>query len=133
MNFTKFAKTNILFAIAIVVIAFVYPFFIKKVFYANKSAEAVSIAKIIQKIQNLNYVNHSKYISIDKGDTKKLVKSFNIQKDDIEFYNYSIFTTINSYILYAEPKIKYLKSREIAPRIYSFYKKTNQTPITKWQ
>jgi hypothetical protein len=133
MNFTKFAKTNFLLAIIVVAMAFIYPFFIKKVFYANKSAEAISIAKIVQKVQNIYYVNHNKYISIDKGDIKTLTKLFNIQKSDIEFYNYSIFTTVNSYILYAEPKIKYLKSRQIAPKIYSFYKKINQTPIIKWQ
>ena len=133
MNLTKFAKTNILIAILFIFIAFLYPFFIEKVFYSNKAQEAKSIAKIIENVQNLNYINKNKYININKNDINSLVKQFNISKNDIQYYDYSIFTTFNTYTLYAEPKIEYLKDRDISPKIYIYYKKLNQKPIIKWQ
>ena len=133
MKLTKFAKTNLIISIVFVIIAFIYPVFIEKVFYSNKSQEAISITKIIENVQNLNYINKNKYINIKKGDINALAKEFNINKKDIEFYNYSIFTTFNTYTLYAEPKIKYLKDREISPKMYVYYKKLNQKPIIKWQ
>jgi len=130
---SKFAKVNIMIAIFLVIIAFVYPLFINKVYYSNKSAEAISIAKIIEEVQNLNYINNNKYIAIKKGDIKNLIKNFSIKKSDIEYYDYSIFVTYNSYTLYAEPKIEYLKNRDISPRIYIYNKVVNKQAIIKWQ
>jgi len=133
MKISKFAKTNFGLTIMVIVVAFVYPVFIQKVFYSNKSKEALSIASIVEKVQNLKYINSNKYIAINKGDTKELAKEFSIQHSDIQFYNYSIFTTFNSYTLYAEPKISYLKSRDISPKIYIYHKTLNKPPIIKWQ
>jgi hypothetical protein len=133
MRLSKFAKTNFILAFIIVIVAFVYPIFIQKVFYSNKSKEAISIASTVEKVQNLNYINLKKYISIKKGDVEELSKKFNIKQSDIKFYDYSIFTTFNSYTLYAEPKIQYLKSRDIAPKIYVYHKQLNHPPIIKWK
>jgi hypothetical protein len=133
MRISKFTKTNFTLAFIAIIVAFVYPIFIQKVFYSNKSKEAISIASTVEKIQNLNYINLNKYISIEKGDTKELSKKFNINLSDIQFYDYSIFSTFNSYTLYAEPKITYLKSRDISPKIYVYHKKLNQPPIIKWK
>ena len=130
---SKFAKTNLLISVFFVFIAFMYPFFIEKVFYSNKAQEAKSIAKIIESVQNLNYINKNKYIHISKGDINMLIVKLNISKYDVKYYDYSIFTTFNTYTLYAEPKIKYLKDRDISPKVYVYYKKLNQKPIIKWQ
>jgi len=133
MKITKFAKINIIIAFIFIVLSFIYPVFIEKIFYSNKSAEAKSIAKIIEKIQNISYINKNKYISIKKGDINTLIKEFSIKRNDIKFYNYSIFTTFDSYVLYAEPKIKYLKSRDISPKIYVYHKVVNQQAKIKWE
>ena len=133
MNLSKFTKTNILLSFLIIIAAFIYPAFIEKIFYSNKSQEAISIVKMIQKAQNLNYVNSNRYIAIEKGDTKNLTSKFGIQKTDLKFYNYSIYTTFNSFTVYAEPKIKYLKSRDISPKIYVYHKTLNQPPVIKWK
>ena len=133
MKITKFIKTNLLISFLIVLFAFVYPFFVEKIVYVNKAQEVISISKIIEKAENLNYINKNKYISIKKGDNINLSKEFNLKINDIQYYNYSIFTTFNTYTLYAEPKIIYLKSREISPKIYVYYKKLNEKPIIKWK
>ena len=133
MKISKFAKTNILISFIIIIISIIYPYFIEKVFYSNKSAEAVSIAKIIQKVQNINFVNSNKYIFIEKGNIDDLTSKFSLNKSDIKYYDYSIFTTYNSYTIYAEPKIKYLKSRDISPKIYLYKKQLNKPAVIKWQ
>jgi hypothetical protein len=133
LKLTKFAKTNLIIAGLFIIIAFIYPFFIEKIFYSNKAQEARSIAKIIENVQNLNYINKNKYIHISKGDKQILIDKFNINNNDLKYYDYSVFTTFNTYTLYAEPKIKYLKNRDISPKIYVYYKKLNQKPIIKWQ
>ena len=130
---SKFAKTNIIIALFIVAIGFLYPMFIQKVYYSNKSVEAVSIAKIVEKIQNINYINNSKYISIKKGDIEKFINKFSIKLNDVKFYDYSIFTTYNSFTLYAEPKISYLKNRDINPRIYIYHKILNKKATMIWK
>jgi hypothetical protein len=133
MIISKFTKTNILLALFIAIIAFIYPVFIEKFYYSNKSAEAISIAKIIEKVQNLNYINKNKYITIKKGDKVKLIEKFSIKANDIKFYDYSIFTTHNSFTIFAEPKISYLKSRDIAPKIYIYKKVLNKPASSKWK
>lgn len=133
MQISKFTRINFLLAIVFVIIALIYPIFLEKVFYSSKSDEAIFIADAIQKKQNLNYVNNNKYIAIKKGDIESLTKIFNLKESDIQFYNYSIFTTFNSYTLYAEPKIEYLKSRDISPANYIYHKKLNTQPTSKWQ
>jgi hypothetical protein len=133
MKFTKFTKNNLILSVLFIIMAFIYPFFIENFFYSNKAQEAISISQIIESTQNLNYINKNKYININKSDKVSLLKEFNINKNDIKFYDYSIFTTYNTYTLYAEPKIKYLKTRDISPQIYVYYKKLNQKPIIKWQ
>lgn len=132
MKISHFTKINLYIAIVFIVLAFAYPFFMEKFVYSNISKEAISVAKIIEKTQNINYVNYNKYISVKKGDVAKLVKNFSLSTNDIKYYDYSIFTTYNSYTLYAEPKIGYLKNREISPKIYVYYKKLNEEPIIKW-
>lgn len=130
-RFSKFTQLNILIIILIIIIAFVYPIFIEKVFYSGKANEAISISKIVENIQNVNYINHNQYIAIKKGDIDKFNEEFSIAKKDIKYYNYSIFTTPNSYTLYAEPKIMYLKNRDISPKIFTYYKKLNNKLIQK--
>lgn len=133
MKISKFAKTNIFIAMLFIVIAFIYPFFIQKIFYSNKAQEAISIASIVENVQNLNYINKNKYIYVNKGDVNRLSKNFNINPNDLKYYNYSIFTTYNTYTLYAEPKIQYLKNRDISPKIFVHYKKLNEKSISKWK
>ena len=125
--------TNIILAIILIVFAYIYPIFNEKVFYSNKSQEATSISEQIAKLQNINYALSNQYISVDKDDKKSLVTKFNINENDIQYYDYSIYTTFNSYTLYAEPKIKYLRSREISPKIYVYSKKLNQEAKIAWQ
>jgi len=133
IKISKFAKANIFIALFLIIIAFIYPIFIDKVYYSNKSAEAISIAKIIKEVQNLNYINNNKYIAIKKGDVEELINKFSLKQNDIKYYDYSIFVTYNSYTLYAEPKIKYLKNRDISPRIYIYNKVLNKQATIKWQ
>jgi hypothetical protein len=130
---TQLSKVNFLIAIGVFVLALIIPVFLEKFIYANKSNEAISIAQMVQKVQNLNYINFNQYIDIQKGDIEKLQDKFSIKEGDILYYDYSIFTTYNSYTLYAEPKIKYLKSREIAPKIYVYSKVLNEEPLMEWK
>ena len=130
---TQLSKTNFSLAVGIVLFALAIPIFLEKFIYTNKSNEAISIAEIVQKVQNLNYVNFNQYIETQKGDTEKFIEKFSLQEYHVEFYEYSIFTTYNSYTLYAEPKIKYLKSREIAPKVYTYHKTLNKEPQKQWK
>jgi hypothetical protein len=130
---TQLSKVNFSIAIGIFLFALAIPVFLEKFIYANKSNEAISIAQMVQKVQNLNYINSNQYIDIQKGDIEKLQDKFSIKEGDIFYYDYSIFTTYNSYTLYAEPKIKYLKSREIAPKIYVYNKVLNEEPLMEWK
>ena len=133
MNLKKLTIINIIIALFLIAFAFVYPVFNEKIFYSNKSQEAKSITEQIAKLQNINYASSNQYISITKHDEKSLVLKFNINQNDIQYYDYSIYTTFNSYTLYAEPKIKYLRTREISPKIYVYSKKLNQEAKIKWQ
>jgi len=130
---SKLSKTNFLFAFIIVVFAFVTPIFLEKFIYTNKANEAISIAQMVQKVQDLNYINSNQYIDIKKGDVNSFQKNFSIKNKDMMYYDYSIFTTYNSFTLYAEPRIKYLKSREIAPKIYVYHKVLNKEPEIQWK
>lgn len=103
-----------------IVVAFVYPAFNEFVFYKNKKNEAVSIVKLIAKAEEDNYQNKNSYIPVKKGDTTTLSTKFNISKKDLSFYDYSVVTYLNRYEIVAEPKVEYLKSREIAPEIYTY-------------
>jgi ABC-type Fe3+/spermidine/putrescine transport system ATPase subunit len=129
---SKFTKTNFILIFFIVVIAFVYPVFNEKVFYSHKTQEALSIAKIIVKKQEEKYLQHNNYMELKKGDISTLINKFDIQKQDIQYYDYSIYTTTNSYTIFVEPKVKYLKNREISPKIYKVYKKLNQPLKSEW-
>jgi hypothetical protein len=133
IQISKFAKANITVAIIVTVIAVIYPLFIEKVYYSNKSVEAVSVAKIVENVQKLSYINSNKYIAIKKADVLDFVDKFSLNKTDIQFYDYSIFVTYNSYTLYAEPKIQYLKNREINPKRYIYHKVLNKQATIKWQ
>jgi hypothetical protein len=112
-----------------ILIAIIYPIVVEKIFYSSKTKEATSIAKIIEKQQSMYYVNNKKYIEIKKGDIQSLIKQFNLKKSDIRFYDYSIFTTPNSYTLYIEPKIKYLKQRDISPKTFILKKTLNKESV----
>jgi hypothetical protein len=102
-------------------------------FYSSKEKEAISVSNIIHNVQNLKYINNNRYISVRKGDTKTLSDKFSIKKSDIIYYNYSIFTTSNSYTIYSEPKIFYLKSRDISPKVYIYHKKLNKPATAIWK
>lgn len=130
---SKLSKTNFIFALVIVVFALVTPIFLEKFIYTNKANEAISIAQMVQKVQDLNYINSNQYIDIKKGDVHSFQKKFSIKNKDMLYYDYSIFTTYNSFTLYAEPRIKYLKSREIAPKIYIYHKVLNKEPEIQWK
>jgi len=49
--------------------------------------------------------------------TKRFKK---IGKDDLNYYDYTVTTNINSFTIIAEPKSKFLQSREIFPQIYTY-------------
>lgn len=133
MQVNKIIIFNFSIAIIAILIAYIYPVFKEKVYFSNKTQEAVSITNQISKVQNINYAKSNQYISLIKGDKETLIKKFQLSINDVRYYDYSIYTTFNSYTLYAEPKIEYLRNREISPKIYTYTKKLNQEPTTKWE
>lgn len=133
MYISKFAKTLFSLSIVLFIIALLYPIFLEKIYYTHKAKEAISISHAIAKVQDLNYINHNRYENLKKGDVKKLQEIFGINYNDMKYYDYSIFTTSNSYTLYAEPKLNYLKLREISPKKYIYVKKLNNEAQISWQ
>lgn len=133
ITFSKTTKINFLLTFIFVVLAIVYPYFIEKFFYSSKSIEASSIAKIIEKKQKMYYLKHNKYMSLKKGDIKSLIQNFDLSVNDIRYYDYSIITNFNSFTLYAQPKIGYLKQRDISPKTYQFFKKLNKPATSLWK
>ena len=133
IKFSKLTKINFLLAFIFVLFAFLYPYFIEKVFYSSKSIEASSIAKIVEKKQKMYYLKNNKYISLKKGDINSLVKKFDLSFNDIKYYDYSIATSFDSFTLYAQPKISYLKQRDISAKTYQFFKKLNQPATSVWK
>ncbi|MEA2018213.1 MAG: hypothetical protein U9N59_07175 [Campylobacterota bacterium] len=130
-GFSKLVQTNIMLSIFFTVVAFGYPVFNEAVFYKNKKNEATSVCGLIAKVQEDNYQNKNSYIPLKKGDISTLVSKFNIKKTDLEFYDYSIVTYFNKYEIVAEPKVKYLKSREIAPLIYTYSQTSDSLVVSK--
>jgi hypothetical protein len=133
MSLRNIIILNFIISACAIAIALIYPFFIEKVYFSNKSNEATSISSQIAKIQNINYAKSNQYISLIKNDKENLINNFQISVNDIKYYEYSIYTTFNSYTLYAEPKIKYLRNREISPRIFIYSKTLNQEAKFRWE
>jgi Tfp pilus assembly protein PilE len=133
-SFSKLVQTNIILSIFFIVAAFAYPLLNKSVFYKGKQSEAISVCKKIAEKEEENYANKNNYIPLKKGDLSELSSKFDFDKKQIKFYDYSVITHFNKYKIIAEPKVKYLKSREIPPKIYSYSKGLNSSEaIKKWQ
>ena len=132
---SKWTQINIIIIFFAILIAFVYPnFIVKTIIYGNKSAEAKSILELIEREQDNLMKNENHYLSVESGNFGTLIESFNIRKEDINYYNYSINLINNDrgYIAIAEPKIDFLRSREIEPKVFYIEKILNEVPKKSW-
>jgi len=132
-NFTKIVQFNLIFSTLFIAIAFIYPIFNEEFFYKNKRREAETVAKLIANVEDDNFLNKNVYIPVQKGDTTTLKNRFNIRADDLKHYSFSVTTYLNRYEIVAEPKIEFLKSREIAPQIFIYSKQSDKSESKEWK
>jgi len=101
-------------------VGFLTPIMVEKFSYKNKMVEAKSVSEAIANVQHDHYTTKNQYISIKKSAQNSLSTRLNIRKVDLKYYDYTVTTTLNSYTIVAEPKIKFLRSREIPPKVYTY-------------
>ena len=131
---SKWSQINLLLASIFLIVGFLSPILIEKFSYRGKMSEAKSVARNIAENQGENYSLKNEYIPIKKREQFSLTKKFNkIGKADLKYFDYTITTTRNSFTIVAEPKIKFLKTREVPPKIYRYtHVLNNQNDIEKW-
>jgi len=120
-NLSKWSQINLLFTTLFLLVGFLAPILIEKFSYRGKILEVESVVKNIAENQSDNYTLKNEYIPIKKREQSLLINKFNkIGKADLKYFDYTITTTRNSFTIVAEPKIKFLKIREVPPQIYTY-------------
>ena len=115
------SKSNLILSGLILIVAFLAPILLEKFSYSAKRLEVESVVKNIAENQSEHYALNNQYISLKRSEQQLLTKKFNkIGKDDLNYYNYSVSTEINSFKILAEPKAKFLKTRELFPQVYTY-------------
>lgn len=118
---SKWSQINLLLSMIFIIVGFLVPIFIEKFKYRGDMVEVESVVKNIAENENSNYALQNEYIAIKKNQQAIIPSKFSgIRKDDLKYYDYTITTTMNSFTILAEPKIKFLKTRDIPPKIYSY-------------
>ena len=130
---SKWSQINLLLSTIFLIVGFLSPILIEKFSYSGKIKEAESVAQNIAENQSVIYSTSNEYIAIKKSEQHLLDKKFNkISKNDLKNYDYTITTTRNSFTIVAEPKIKFLKTREVPAKIYTYTHILNGKDIKRW-
>ena len=116
---SKWSKTNLLLSSLILLVAFLAPILIEKFSYSGKITEAESVCNNIEKKEGELYATKNEYTAVKKSNQSLLTSTLEVRKIDLKYYNYTITTTNKSFTIVAEPKIKFIKNREVPPQVYT--------------
>ena len=118
-NLSKWSKINLLLSFVILLVAFLAPILIEKFSYSGKITEAESVCNNIEKKEGELYATENEYVAVKKSNQSLLMSKLEVRKIDLKYYNYTVMTTNKSFTIVAEPKMKFIKNREVPPQVYT--------------
>jgi Tfp pilus assembly protein PilE len=105
---------------------------IEKFSYSGKIKEAESVCNNIEKKQGELYATKNEYVAVTKSNQSLLMSTLEVRKIDLKYYNYTVTTTNKSFTIVAEPKIKFIKNREVPLKVYTLTHIVNGAVTKTW-
>jgi hypothetical protein len=126
------SKVNILLSFIFLIVGFIKPILVEEFKYRGKIKEVESVVDNIAENQNQNYSIKHKFISVKKSEQPLLDKKFDkVSKTDLKYYDYTVTAELKGFTVVAEPKIEFVRKREVAPKIYT-YTQTGDKITKNW-
>jgi hypothetical protein len=129
---STWSKTNIILSFVILMVAFLVPILVEKFSYSGKIKEAESVCSNIATKQGELYARKNEYVQVKKSNQSLLTTQLGVRNSDLKNYDYTISSTVNSFTIVVEPKIRFLKERSIPPKIYTYIHLLNGNDTKKW-
>jgi Tfp pilus assembly protein PilE len=129
-SLSTWSKINLALSLIMILVGVLIPI-LQESSYKGKMIEAKSVTSNIAQAEDSKFAIEHKYIAIKKAEQSNLNK-LNVNDMDLKHYNYIVTTTLNSFEITAEPKIEFIKSREIPVRFYTYKHVFKGNTIEKW-